>query len=65
MVKTYHISQHALEIDLQVMNNKDIYCKECSNKETPWFDENSDCWVHTQKDGLIVTCDLQNRKYND
>ena len=47
------------------------YCHECDyEKRSPWFDEESGLWVHTQESdygekGMIVICNRRNPDPDD
>jgi len=43
------------------------YCPECDeDKQSPWYDEYTELWVHTQRDsGMIVICNRINPDLDD
>ena len=46
---------------------KRVYCPECdAEKQSPWFDEQTGLWVHTQRrSGMIVICNKLNPDLDD
>ena len=45
-------SQCALHTD----DAEEEECPECEGGDSPWYDYATQCWVHTQDGGEVVTC---------